>query len=310
MAVTDYSDPKNWAILGEGEDKPVDVFLLAPTVDTRDEENMSLQDEETMERFRGALTMQRGIYEDRCRIFSPYYQQSALKVFTSDNEYRRRCIERAYADVSASFRYYLDNLDEDRPIILAGFSQGAHMCFRLIEEYFRDEGLRGRLVAVYGLGWPYRKEYRDTRYPVPPASGEDDTCVIISFDCEAPEVEETIFNPIGKSSYSINPLNWRTDATPAGPELNLGARIMRSNGEIKAEIPNFCGCYIDVDRGALKVPGVDTRKYKPIVPFLPEGGFHLYDYEFFYHNLRENVSKRVDSYLSKGNRTIVQTHYI
>lgn len=231
---TDYSDPDSWAYLGLGEDRPVDVFLLAPTVDTRDEDNMSLSDAETMAQFRGSLEMQRGLYEDCCRLYSPYYRQSAIGVFTSDWEKRRRCISVAYGDVSAAFRYYLDNLNGGRPIILAGFSQGAHMCLRLVEEYFGDEPLRSRLVAVYAFGWPYWKEYEGTRYQVPPAKGETDTGVVIGFDCEDPSVEETIFNPKGRWSHSINPLNWRTDGTAADRSLNKGACILRPTGEVKA----------------------------------------------------------------------------
>ncbi len=303
--VTDYSKRDSWAYLGIGEGKDADVFLLAPTVYTGAEDNMSLSDERERERFYGALQMQRGLYEDRCRLFAPYYQQSALKAFTSDWEVRRRCISVAYRDVSASFRYFLDNLDEGRPLILAGFSQGAHMCYRLIEEYFKEPALRDRLVAVYAFGWPYWVEYEGTRYPIPPAKLEDDTCVVVGFDCEDPDVEETIINPKGKLSHSINPLNWRTDDMPADASMNIGARMMRSNGEHKEDIPNFCGCYIDTERGALKVTGVDPDRYRPIVPFLPKGAYHLYDYEFFFYNLKDNVSVRIDSYMASnhdGNR--------
>ena len=299
MPVTDYSDPANWIYLSEGKNRDVDVFLISPTVYTGEDDNMSVDDTKFVQSMKDAVRMQLGLYEDRCRVFSPLYRQSALKVFTSDNETRRRCITVAYSDISAAFRYYLDNYNDGRPFILAGFSQGAHMCYRIIEEYLKDDRLRSQFVAAYVFGWPYYVEYEGARYPVPPAKGETDTGVIITFDCEAPEVEETIFHPIGRRSHSINPLNWRTDSGPADASLNKGARIMRSNGEVKVEIPNFCGCYIDPERGALKVPGVDAEKYKPIVPFLPKGGFHLYDYEFFYHNLKENVSKRIDSYLSK-----------
>ncbi len=47
----------------------------------------------------------------------------------------------------------LDDTDaNDRPIVLAGFSQGADMCYRLLEEYFGNEELYSRLIAVYAIG--------------------------------------------------------------------------------------------------------------------------------------------------------------
>lgn len=69
----DYLDMSNWAYYGIGEDKPVDVFLICPTVDTKDEYNMSMDDEKIKERFVGALNMERGLYEDTARVFALYY---------------------------------------------------------------------------------------------------------------------------------------------------------------------------------------------------------------------------------------------
>ena len=60
----DYAKEENWAYFGIGEDKEADLFLVCPTVDMRDEYNMSMDDEETKGSFYGALNMERGIYED------------------------------------------------------------------------------------------------------------------------------------------------------------------------------------------------------------------------------------------------------
>ena len=40
-----YSDMNNWAYFAEGDDKDVDVFFIAPTVDTKDEAKMDINDE-------------------------------------------------------------------------------------------------------------------------------------------------------------------------------------------------------------------------------------------------------------------------
>ena len=60
----DYSKEENWAYFALGEGKDVDLFLICPTVDTKDEYNMSMDDEEVKKSFFGALNMERGIYED------------------------------------------------------------------------------------------------------------------------------------------------------------------------------------------------------------------------------------------------------
>lgn len=117
--------------------------------------------------------------------------------------------------------------------------------------------------------------------------------VVVSFDCEAPELEETFINPAGQRAYTINPLNWRTDGMPADRTENLGACFTRYSGEIKREEAQLCGCFIDEARGVVKVTDIDSADYPPVVPGLPEGAYHIYDYQFFYRNLQENVQARV-----------------
>ena len=298
----DYADPACWAYCGDGENKDADVFLICPTVDMNDEYNMSMADEATKASFLGALNMERGIYADLARLFAPYYRQAAMKVYALNPEDREPWMQFAYADVSAAFAYYLEHENQGRPIILAGFSQGADMCYRLLEEYFGDEALQDQLVAVYAIGWPC-SEALTKQYPqIVPASGEDDLGVVISFDCEAPEVKETFITPAGERAYTINPLIWRTDGTPADQAENLGACFTDYSGEITREETGLCGCFIDETRGVLKVTDIDAADYPPIVPGLPEGAYHVYDYQFFFRNLQQNVNLRIERFIEELER--------
>ena len=296
----DYADADNWAYFGIGEDKDADLFLICPTVDMNDEFNMSMDDEDTKASFLGALNMERGIYEESTRMYAPYYRQAAMKVYSLDREEWEPYMELAYSDVSAAFAWYLEHENEGRPIVLAGFSQGADMCYRLLEEYFGDEELYDQLVAVYAIGWPCTEELT-AQYPqIRPAQGADDFGVVISFDCEAPEVTETFISPAGQRAFGINPLNWRTDETAADKSENLGACFTDYNGEIRSEQESLCGCYIDAERGAVKVTDVDPAEYAPIVPGLPYGAYHVYDYQFFFRNLQQNVAERLASYMARA----------
>ena len=295
--IVDYANEDNWAYFGIGEDKDVDLFLICPTVDMRDEYNMSMDDEETKASFTGALNMERGIYEDSTRMYAPYYRQAAMKIFDLTEEERKPYLAFAYSDISAAFAWYLENENEGRPIILAGFSQGADMCLRLLEEYFGDESLYNQLVAVYAVGWSCTEEMVQKYPQIVPAQSADDIGTVICFDCEAPEVTETVVNPAGTRSYSINPLNWKTDGTAADKSENIGACFTSYSGKIKREEINLCGCYIDEERGVLKVTDVTPADFPPVLPIFPEGAYHLYDYQFFYRNLQENVANRVKIYL-------------
>lgn len=298
----DYGRLENWAYFSIGDDKAVDLFLVCPTVDINDEYNMSLEDVETKANFLGALNMERGIYEDVTRMFAPYYRQAAMKVYGLDRTAWEPYMEIAYADVSAAFSYYLEKENQGRPIVLAGFSQGADMCYRLLEEYFGDGALYDQLVAVYAIGWPCTEEMVKKYPQIKPATGEEDLGVVISFDCEAPEVSETFIIPVGTKAYAINPLNWKTDGAKAERNENKGACFTDYSGSILREEAGLCGCYIDTERGALKVTDVNSADYPAIVPGLPEGGYHVYDYQFFFRALQQNVALRTQRYIAKAEK--------
>ena len=302
-AAVDYSSADNWVYFGVGDDKDADLFLVCPTVDTLDEEFMSLDNDVMKGYFTGALEMERGLYEESTRMYAPYYRQMAMNGYELDLTERERRLAIAYKDVSDAFAYYLENENNGRPIILAGFSQGADMVYRLIEEYFGSEEMQQKLVAAYPIGWACTEDMVKEYPQIKPAQSADDLGVVISFDCEAPEVTDTIINPAGQKAYCINPLNWKTDSTPADKSLNIGSRFMKSSGKIKGESEQLCGCYIDEERGVLKVTDVTSEEYPAVLGILPEGAYHLYDYQFFFMNLQENVKHRVELYMEQAAAT-------
>ena len=152
------------------------------------------------------------------------------------------------------------------------------------------------MVAVYAIGWPCTEELTAAYPQIRPAQSADDIGVVISFDCEAPEVTESFINPAGQKAYTINPLNWRTDETPAGKSENLGACFTDYSGAITREETGLCGAYLDTERGVVKVTDIAAADYRPIVPGLPEGAYHVYDYQFFFRNLQQNVAERLASF--------------
>ena len=158
----DYGDPGSWAYFAEGEDKDADVFLICPLVDTRSERNAYDLNDKLKERFVNALDMEKGIYEDVGRLYSPFYRQMSMNAYRLPEPEREMTRAVAYADISAAFRWYLDHENNGRPLILAGFSQGAEMCLELLKEFFGDtpEGgaLRERLITVYAIGWRVTEE--------------------------------------------------------------------------------------------------------------------------------------------------------
>ena len=293
----DYSDPENWSYWAEGEGKEADLFLICPTVDLGEggSTNADVTGETYRASFTGALNMELGIYSDVCTVYAPYYRQVTLPVYEMDGAEADAAFELAYQDVRAAFLYYTENCDPGRPLVLAGFSQGADMSIRLMEEFFGDEAFSSRLVADYAIGWRVTDE-DIARYPhLRMAQGEDDTGVIVAFNSESEDTADSILVPAGMRTYAINPLNWKTDSTPADAALNKGACFTDYSGAVTAEIPRLCGGYLDDVRGTLKVTGIEKEDYPG--GLFPDGVYHLYDYQFFFRNLQENVTVRLQAFL-------------
>jgi hypothetical protein len=298
----DYSKAECWAFLEtDTTDTKADVFFVAPTVYAGgdNERNMPLSDKPAKESFVGATNMEKGIYDEESRFFAPYYRQADLVAYEMEADEREEYLAFAYVDVKAAFEYYMENYNDDRPIILAGFSQGADMCLRLLKDCFADEKTNDLLVACYAIGWTITEEemaaYPHLRF----AEGEDDTGVIVAFNSESEDTDYSFVVPGGTKTLAINPLNWKTDSTVADKSENLGACFTDYDGNITEEIAALTGAYIDPVRGTLKVTDVAKSDYPGGVSFCPDGVYHVYDYQFFYRNLQKNVSVRLAAYLAK-----------
>ena len=300
LDTVDYSQSENWAYYSVGEGKEADLFLICPTVDMgKDGEyNMSMDDADTKESFVGALNMERGIYENSATMYAPFYRQMTFPVYSMTEEEMKPYLDIAYRDVAAAFEYYFDNCNNGRPLILAGFSQGSQLLLKLLEEYFDDTKYSEKLVAAYCIGWRITEDDIAAYPHLKMAQGEDDTGVIVSFNSEAEGIDESIVVPKGVKTLGINPLNWKTDSTPADRSLNEGACFTKYSGEIKQETLQLTGAYLDETRGTLRVTDIEPSDYSNSL--FPDGVYHLYDYQFFFRNLQKNVSVRLDSFLQKA----------
>lgn len=295
----DYSDMTNWAYWNEGSDKAADLFIVCPTVDIGRNGNLiaDVNDEGYRSNFTGALNMELGIYDDVSAVYAPYYRQATFPIYNMTEEDREDYLAFAYEDVKNAFIYYAENADESRPLILAGFSQGSDMVIRLMEDLFDEEAYNNRLAAAYCIGWSITDE-DIAKYPhLKMAQGELDTGVIITFNSEAEEINSSLMVGENEKTYSINPLNWTTDSTPADKSLNKGACFTDYSGSITEEIPQLTGAYIDENRGTLKVTDVSPEDYPGSI--FEDGIYHLYDYQFFYRNLEENVGNRLNVYINE-----------
>ena len=296
----DYSNMYFWSRWNNGDDKPADLFFVCPTVDMGKEGNYNayITDEKYRESFDGATNMELGIYDDVARVYAPYYRQATFPVYRLSEEEQEKYLSAAYEDVKKAFLYFADQTDATRPLILAGFSQGADMIIRLMKDLFDEPQYQRRLVAAYPIGWKLTED-EVKEYPhLMPAEGETDTGVIVTFNSEDKDIASSLIVGENEKTYSINPLNWKTTSEVADKSLNKGACFTDYSGNIKEEIPNLTGAYIDEERGTLKVTDVKPEDYPG--KLFDDGIYHLYDYQFFFRNLEENVGKRLSAFNEKN----------
>lgn len=297
----DYNDGGSWAYWRVGEGKAADLFIICPTVDlgTDGHTNMSLADEQIKANFVGALNMQRGIYDADCRMYAPYYRQATLADYTLPTQEAAPYFDLAYSDVRAAFMHYMQHENNGRPFVLAGFSQGAEMCLRLLKEFGNEDLVKNNMVACYAIGWRFTPQ-EAAEYPyIQPAKCADDLGKVIIFNSEAPEVTSSAIVPEGVKTFAINPLTWSCGRQKAPKTLNAGACFTDYSGAVVREVPQLTGCYIDSVRGTLKVTDVDKKEFVPGLPLFSEGVYHIYDYQFFYRNLQQNVNLRIKTFMEE-----------
>lgn len=297
-----YRSPLMWAEYGTGDNKPIDLFLVGATADHGLDDTFQSSCFRRDDRYfqSSLLNMQEGLYSDVCRLYAPYYRQACLSVYYLPDPERGPYFQKAYGDVRAAFCWYLEHENQGRPFILAGYSQGADLALRLMEEFFADETLQSQLVAAYLIGWRVTEEDL-TEFPhLKMAQGETDTGVIVAFSSEAPGVTGSIIVPEGGYTYGINPLNWKTDETPASKAENPGSVDLHMDGRADNDVPQLTGCYRSPERGTLLVPDISVEEFPPKEPLFVEGCYHNYELNLYYRSMQENVKKRTQAYLEQS----------
>lgn len=230
--------------------------------------------------------------------WAPKYRQAAYGAFLLKSENAQKALDLAFSDVKAAFESFLAAQPAERPLILAGHSQGALHLLRLLSEY--GPRLKDRLVAAYVVGWPV-----STRADLP-ATGLS--------ACDAPRQSACV-------------LSWQSFGEPSNPDMVLdaweGSRglngIERRRGDmlcvnpiagfqrVKATssanagtlVPNgaFEDAVLEPGRvgaecrnGFLEIYG-DIPNLGPFV--LPGNNYHVYDYALFWADIRRDAALRL-----------------
>nr|AFQ23784.1 esterase [uncultured bacterium] len=294
----DYSKDECWLEKPAEATKPVDVFYIYPTVTGfRDPVQIcEITDSELVAGAKMVRQIQTSVFDESCNVFMPYYRQISMPKPGTD--YSSVTNYLSGFDATDALDYFLNNLNQGRPFILAGHSQGASTLINLLENYMtkHPEALK-RMVAAYPVGFAVTKDFL-ARTGLKFAEGATDTGVIVSWNTEGAANKDAKNVVIAPGGISINPINWKRDDTYAPVSDNLGSLDITG----KLVTPGFADARVDTVRGSVIVTTADAATYTiPAdgAPLFGPESYHLHDYGFFFNNFKQNVADRVKAFLEK-----------
>ena len=300
----DYTNPANWAIYTPASkaDKGFDIFYIYPTLVADKNIPLMQWDEKTKAKVIPFAEAQLSGFKNVANLYCPYVRQlefyrcmEELKGPLTSNEAIKTppaavdSSAAGVADAIEAFQYYLTHLNHGRPYVLIGHSQGAMdlaMVLLMNGNIMPDHGF----VAAYLIGLPFKINANGAKLPF--AKNADDVGVVISWNTQSKDSKGSVFT--GKGTYCINPLNWKTDATPATANENPGAMFYDYQTGKVEHYPNYCGAVIDPEKGAL-IADPPESKWTKETP-LGKGVYHMNDLYFFYESLVNNVQRRVKNW--------------
>jgi len=296
----DYTNAENWVTMPQPAEA-VDVFYVYPTVSANPSGTMNIKDDDERALAVGIYKAQASVFEGTTNIFAPYYRQMSTKVQAPEGSLATDTKEfkQGAADVQQAFEYYIQHLNNGRPFIIAGHSQGTMALIELIKNSFGSAPeLRNRLVAAYLIGYTVT-DADLAAANLTAAQNAFDVGVVITYNTQS--VTSAGGPMLLPGAHCINPLNWRTDGEEASASDNLGAVFFDdATGTFLREEPHYCGAQINTEKAALTTT-IPEGEQLDIGPY-EEGVYHRFDYAFWYRNLEQNVKDRIEAYMEKPDK--------
>lgn len=279
----DYSDDAMWHVelndMGDG----ADIFYIPSTWEfdrtTADGRICHYADPSISKHHDDVEIEMKGVAEymaDGNNFYSPHYRHITLDSWATLNEdtINRRYHDVSFVDVRNAFDLYMNERNNGRPFILAGFSQGGKSVVELMKILTSEQ--REKLVAAYVLGYKVTPDDIAAAPWINAARGADDTGVTICYNSvsDVRYVKPVVSAP---NVMCINPVNWLTDATPA--TLNDTITVTLSS-EYKV----------------LVVEGYDGSALPNILDILNTGDYHGVEPWLYSECLRDNFHTRIKSF--------------
>lgn len=316
-----YADPAMWfSQPGKGADDPArwtpdgyqptdapaaEVFFIHPTSYlNRAAWNAPLDDQDANERAQLFIRGQASAFNGVGSVWAPRYRQATFGAFLTTQDNAAKALDLAYRDVLAAFDRFVAEIPADRPIILAGHSQGSLHLTHLLRDRVAGKPIARRIVAAYVVGWPISLSTDLAALGLPACAAPEQTGCILSWQsfgepADPSQVTDTYDETIGfdgqprrgSAFLCTNPLTGTANGT-ADAAANLGTLFqsadLKSATIAAGRVPARCD-----ERGFLLIgpppEGLDSY-------VLPGNNYHVFDYSLFWANIRADAERRMKAY--------------
>ena len=297
-----YSHSESWAvkpgkypeslknIIGESNNKDCDVFFIYPTMflDRKDFNWNADLDDQLLNKniINRSVKYQASAFGKVGNIYVPFYRQSHYKVYVKPfNNYEEKSRAIAYSDIKKAFKYYLDNYNNGKPIIIASHSQGSILSAMLLKEFFDDKPLQKKLVIAY---LPGTKILDDYFKKIKKLQTSDEVGGYVSW------------NTYKKGSYPKKYEEWFKGATTTNP--------ITWDKTIETDYEDHKGLFYTDDKvypNSVKIILKDglVWSYLPRIPkrlfLLMKKNYHAADINLFWKDIEINSLNRLEAWQKK-----------
>ncbi len=266
--------------------------------------NASLDDTTTNDRAKLFVQGQASVFSSAGDIWAPRYRQANFGAFLTTQPEAQQALDAAYADVVQAWDSFLAKIEPNRPIIVAGHSQGAVHLLRLLRERIAGQPVAKRIAAAYVIGWPVSVEADLPSLGLPACAAADQSGCILSWQsfaepADTAQIMAIYDNTTGFTSKSrrgtkmlcTNPLTGVPN-TSADAAANIGTTIpsidLKTATLESGTIPARCD-----EQGFLLIGGPP----KGISAYvLPGNNYHVFDFSLFWANIRADARRRMAAF--------------
>ncbi|MBB3047609.1 hypothetical protein FHR99_001875 [Litorivivens lipolytica] len=311
----DYNDPDNWAALPDRKDNAdlvpagtgledrqanavMDVFYIHPTsylIGGAWNSSTSNWLARLITDY-GVLPQQAAVYNGIAKVYAPRYRQMSqgaqVKPLSQHDLEKARSL--AFSDVRRAFDHFLDHYNRGRPFLIASHSQGTTHAVPLLQYLYTQRSRDARrFVAGYLIGNTVEESRLKGLLPVcdsPTATG-----CYLSWNAVAEGGDGSHWLNKGQP-VCVNPLSWRRDGVAINKNANLGS--LPITGPYFLDAPDRHQTGARCEDGILWIEEPAARGYG--LALFPGKGYHSYDYNLFWMNIRSNLEQRSQAYLSEA----------